>query len=278
MVLQKSRQAAAAHFFFAFDDKSNVARQLRAGVQVGLDRLEMCQVLAFIVACAAGEKCATLDARLERRRFPKFERFRRLHVVVAIDDEVQAMGGGRRAEGGGQRAGGPSDFRPLTSDLRLPVGQRLVGSFGHNHRVPLSRAEPGFQSNPLAMADDPLCAGLQILAMLWLGRDAGEANILTELVHEARLVLRQVINHRLHQGFLTRKSKEAKASYRKSERLSPTACPINCVIWLALIHKKCMCVRQMHVCATPGSRWFASQPPAATEPHRPPRARHRRSQ
>src|SRR5205814_180439 len=88
VVYQKRRQAFAADFLFALDNKRQVAGQLRSRLQIRLDGFEVSEVLAFVVAGAAGEEGAAFDARLERRRFPKIERLGGLHVVMAVNQKM----------------------------------------------------------------------------------------------------------------------------------------------------------------------------------------------
>ena len=85
---QKRRETLAANFLLTFDDKGQVAGQRRVRFQVRLDGFEVGEVLAFVIAGAAGEERAAFDARLERRRFPKLERFGRLNVVMAVNQKV----------------------------------------------------------------------------------------------------------------------------------------------------------------------------------------------
>ena len=85
---QKRRETLAADFLLAFDDKGQVTRQLRVRFQICLDGFEVGEVLAFVVAGAAGEERAAFDARLKRRRFPKIEWFGGLHVVMAVHQKM----------------------------------------------------------------------------------------------------------------------------------------------------------------------------------------------
>src|ERR1022692_4169786 len=89
---EKGGHAFTADFFLTFNQESQIAGQRRAGFEIGLDGLEMRKKLALIVRAAAREEVASLDARLKRRRFPKVERLRWLHVVMAIDNVVRLAG------------------------------------------------------------------------------------------------------------------------------------------------------------------------------------------
>jgi hypothetical protein len=54
------------------------------------------------------------------------------------------------------------------------------------------------EADVLAMFGQPAGTGLQILFMLRLGGDAGEAEELAQLGHEPGLVAFQIIEHQLH--------------------------------------------------------------------------------
>ena len=89
---QESGEAAAADFFLAFDDEGNVARQVGAGLEICFDGFQVSEVLAFVIASATTKKRMALEARLERRRFPQFEWFRWLHIIMAIHHKMRALG------------------------------------------------------------------------------------------------------------------------------------------------------------------------------------------
>ena len=82
----------AADLLLALQHERQVAGQLRAGLEIGLDGFEVGEVLALVVAGAAGVQKTAGDARLERRRLPEFKGLGRLHVIVAIDHEVRPAG------------------------------------------------------------------------------------------------------------------------------------------------------------------------------------------
>lgn len=64
---EKAGQAVAADLLLALDQEGQVG-QLRAGLEAGLDGVEVGEVLALVVAGpAGGEQRATTDAGLERR-------------------------------------------------------------------------------------------------------------------------------------------------------------------------------------------------------------------
>src|SRR5215472_11871664 len=61
------------------------------------------------------------------------------------------------------------------------------------------------------MFHDPLGAGLHVIAVLWLCRDAGEADVIAKFVNEARLVLFKVVNDGLHEIYVTLKVQSPKS-------------------------------------------------------------------
>ena len=72
------------------------------------------------------------------------------------------------------------------------------GSFGDDDGIARGRAKPSFQADAKAVLHHPFRAGLQILPVLGLGRDAGEAQIIAQLADGARFVLLQVVEGSLH--------------------------------------------------------------------------------
>ena len=73
-----------------------------------------------------------------------------------------------------------------------------AGRFGDHDGMSLGRADAGVEADLPAMFGQPGGAGLQILFMLWLGGDAGEAKKIAQLSDETGLVAFQVIEHQLH--------------------------------------------------------------------------------
>ena len=49
------------------------------------------------------------------------------------------------------------------------------------------------------MLDQPTGGGLEVFAVMALGGDAGEAQVIAKLEHESRLVFLEVIQHVLHE-------------------------------------------------------------------------------
>ena len=170
VLFEKVFEMFAADFLLAFDDEGEIAGQRSAGLQVGFDGVEMGEMLALVIDGATGKERAALDARLERRRFPKVERLGRLHVVVAVHHKV--------------RSGRAACFRP----------RRL----GDDNGVAFGRAEARLEANLAAVAQQPLGAGGEILLVLGLGGHAGEAQVFAQFADEACFVLLEVIENRLH--------------------------------------------------------------------------------
>src|SRR5689334_2761866 len=94
MLRQKLAQVATAHFLLAFDQEGEVTRQLRPGLEISLNRVEMSQVLAFVVAGATRKQGPALNAWLKRGRLPKLKGLCRLHIVMPVDQEMGALRGG----------------------------------------------------------------------------------------------------------------------------------------------------------------------------------------
>ena len=115
-----------ADFFFAFDDKSDVARELGSGFEVGFNGFKVGEVLALVITSTATEQRAAIDAWLEGRSFPEFERFGRLNIVVAVDEEMAASFG-----------------------ASVSVG-------GHDYGVTFGRANAGLKTDVAGVVGDPL--------------------------------------------------------------------------------------------------------------------------
>ena len=126
MGLQESFEAFAADLFFAFDDERQVARQFGAGFEIRFDGLEVGEVLALVITSTATEQRAAIDAWLEGRSFPEFERFGRLNIVVAVDEEMAASFG-----------------------ASVSVG-------GHDYGVTFGRANAGLKTDVAGVVGDPL--------------------------------------------------------------------------------------------------------------------------
>src|SRR6185369_12438593 len=154
---------------------------------------EMSEILALVIATAAAEERAAGNAWFERGSLPELEGFRGLHVVMAVDEEM-----------------GP----------RFAVGTE-ARSFGDDDRVSLGRAEARIEADILGVVDDPFGAGLEVGTMLRLGGNAGEPDIIAELVDEARLIGPQVVGDALHRELIAVESGACHYFFRN--RLSRSA-------------------------------------------------------
>jgi hypothetical protein len=158
-----------ADLLFAFDDESDVAWQFGAGFQIRFNSFEVRKVLTFVIAGATCKKGRAFDARLERRSFPKVKWFRRLDVIMAVNEEM----------------------RPSALDSRLSI----LWTFCDHNRMAFRRAKPRIEPDFAAMIYDPLGAGMEILLMFRLSGNAGESNIFAELFDRALLVLFEVFEN-----------------------------------------------------------------------------------
>ena len=70
--------------------------------------------------------------------------------------------------------------------------------FGDDDGMAVSRADFCVKADLPAMLRQPIGAGVQILFVLRLGGDAGEAQEFAQLGHEAGLVAFEVIENQLH--------------------------------------------------------------------------------
>ena len=88
VLLEKRREMFAANFLLALNDEREVAGKLGAGLEISLDRLEVGEVLALVVAGVASEHEPSGDARLERRRIPQVKRLGGLDIVMPVNDKM----------------------------------------------------------------------------------------------------------------------------------------------------------------------------------------------
>jgi hypothetical protein len=120
-----------------------------------LHRLQVRQVLPFVITGTSGIKDATGQAWLEWRRLPQFKRFWRLDIVMPVYQIVMTPA--------------------------VPVGPRL----GNYHRMPLGRANARLKADISAVICQPLRTPQHIRPMGFLGRDARESNVLAQVIDEA---------------------------------------------------------------------------------------------
>ena len=91
----------------------------------------------------------------------------------------------------------------------MPVKQEVgavLGSsarrFGDDHRMTGRGPKTRLHADALAMLNHPLRASMQVLPMLLLRRDAGEADIIAKLAIEPSLVGFEILSDRMHDGFM----------------------------------------------------------------------------
>ena len=186
---QEVIERLGADLFLAFDQEIHIAGQIVSGLQPGLDRVDVSQMLALVVADAAGINIAAHPARLKGRRRPEVERIRRLHIVVAVNEECRF-------------------FR---------VGMR---GLGHHHRGAGGLAEFRLQAGLEAAGDQPFATASHVIGMIRLGADAWDARVGKKLLDEALFVLRQVLQNGLggyHTGLITRARSSGNSIIRFSE-------------------------------------------------------------
>ena len=80
---------------------------------------------------------------------------------------------------------------------------RFAGSpggfrFGNDDGMAGGGAEARLEADVTGVVHEPSGAGMHVLFMLRLGRDAGKAEIIAEFSHETGLVAFQIIEHDLH--------------------------------------------------------------------------------
>jgi hypothetical protein len=78
------------------------------------------------------------------------------------------------------------------------LGGFLPRRLGDDDGIAFGRAGLRFQPQALAMFHEPIGARSHVGAMLGLGGDATETNVVTKLVHEPRLMFVQIIQNLLH--------------------------------------------------------------------------------
>src|SRR5262245_15151379 len=171
VLLQKDGKTLAPYFFFAFNDETQIARQVGVGLQISFDSFEVSEVLAFIITRAASVESLPFDARLERRRFPQLKWLGGLNVVVPINHEV----------------------------LSAAASRGLSEDDGMAGRFDQTRA----QADLIAMVGQPLGAGFQIRFVLRLSGDTGKTDVVAQFLYEAMLVFLEVVEHGLHRGLST---------------------------------------------------------------------------
>src|SRR4051794_23343165 len=146
----------------------------------------MSQMLAFIVTGSAPEQRSPINARLKGWRLPKLKRFGRLHVVVPIDQKMRSR---RRA---------------------------FAKSPREDNRIAFGRAKPRLQADGLAMLMNPGRARRQVVFVLRLGRNAGKPHVLAQFPNKPVLVLFEVVQDLLHDGFVALAPSRCQATIYKT--------------------------------------------------------------
>ena len=167
MLGQEVVELGGTHFLFALDEEDQIARQRGSTADVGLDRIQVSQMLPLVVGRAAGIEVSVFDAGFERRGFPQFERLRRLDIVVAVDEE-----------------GGLLWIR--------------LGSAGHHDGVAVGFMDRGVQREASGSVGNPLGCGAKIGRVLGLGADTRKAHVVAEGIDELGLMFFEVLENRVH--------------------------------------------------------------------------------
>jgi hypothetical protein len=91
---------------------------------------------------------------------------------------------------------------PINDIVWALAGGGFPRRFGQDDWMSCGGAKAGLEAKALAMLDHPFAAVLQILLMLRLGRDAGEAHVLAQFFNKPALIILQVFQDRLHGVYL----------------------------------------------------------------------------
>ena len=151
------RQVLASDLLLSLGDDDHVHRQLLPHRQMGFERLDVQEELAFVVDRPAREYFSVPHRRLERRRRPEIERLGRLHVVVTVDDHRRSTG----------------RLSPFSDDDRMT--RRRVNRRRH--------------TDPVERRLKPLRRALGVRVVVGLGAHARNAQELVQLLPNARIVV-----------------------------------------------------------------------------------------
>src|ERR1700686_1301665 len=131
----------ASDFLFTLDDYHDIYRKCSARSEVSFERLDVEENLAFVVHGSSGEDLLVAHGWLERRRSPQLQRFGRLDVVVAIDENgrcswrVSPLADDDRVTGGWVDLRRHTDFvERCLHPLGRPPRVGVVVRFGANAR------------------------------------------------------------------------------------------------------------------------------------------------
>ena len=142
MIVEEFGEARGADLLFAFDQEGDAQGQVRAALEQAGERGDRDQVRTLVVGRAAAIDLTVADHRLEGRGSPKIQRIGRLHVIVAIEDDVRPFLRTAAAAEDDRVEGGRDDFDLQARLLKqsadmLPgaVHARLEGRVGGHARV-----------------------------------------------------------------------------------------------------------------------------------------------
>jgi hypothetical protein len=142
----------AADFLFAFDEELDIERQLPLLFQVRLDGLDVHEHLALVVGRSARVDLAVANGRLERRRRPLVERIHRLHVIVAVEQDRRCTGRAQPVAVDDGVAGRVDQADVLHADA-LQFLRRPLGTAAHVAGVLRQRADAGDREVLLQLVD-----------------------------------------------------------------------------------------------------------------------------
>ncbi len=135
MRIEEGRQRRAAQFLLALQEHGHVDRQPPLGLEPGAAGLDEGHELALVVGGAAGDDHWAItrilgETRREGRSAPGLQRVRRLHVVMAVEEDARARARARMA--------------PMADDHRLARGRAhacLEADLAQRGRAPFGRGK-----------------------------------------------------------------------------------------------------------------------------------------
>src|SRR5207248_4324368 len=142
ILTEERAEIPAADFFFSFDHEMQIRRQLAMFLDRFLNSENVRKNLAFVVRRAACKDVVILQDGLERRRIPKLQWIRRLHIVMSVDQNCAASG--------------------------------LMFVARPDDRVPLRGNELRLQPDTRELFNEPICTLLQLFFVLVISRNAWE--------------------------------------------------------------------------------------------------------
>jgi hypothetical protein len=150
---QKGTQVRAADLFLALEEDRQVHRQFAVAGEGFREAGDMGHELALVVGGAARIDAAFAQGGFEGWRQPLAEGFRRLDIVVAIQQDRAAAG--------------------------------LMGILRHQHRVAGCFVQGGVKAERAQFGEQPVGAGAHVAAVLGIGGHAGKAQAGEEVVEGA---------------------------------------------------------------------------------------------